>query len=256
MKRFRNFPIQQKMLVMTLLICGAVLLVAVAALFTFQVLDFRSNFQRDNTTLAAIIANNSSAAMAFKYDQDAKEVLASLQAKFTVLTASLVLPDGSLFAHFGKVENARTLSQFPPSGESRFTGEHLLLTQPVMSKGGREGTLFLRTDYRRTFLELLRFYGKVILGIVAVSIGLAAFLSSRLGRTITHPVLQLAQTAKVVGEKKDYSVRVDVSSQGDELGRLAESFNEMLSRIESQDAALSLSQKKMEALIHSIDEIV
>src|SRR5438477_12876424 len=31
---------------------------------------------------------------------------------------------------------------------------------------------------------------------------------------------------------------------------------EMLSRIQSQDAALSLSQQKMEALIHSIDGIV
>jgi len=66
----------------------------------------------------------------------------------------------------------------------------------------------------------------------------------------------LAQTAQYVGEKKDYSVRAVVGSRGDELGRLAESFNEMLSRIQSQDAALSLSQQKMEALIHSIDGIV
>jgi len=35
-----------------------------------------------------------------------------------------------------------------------------------------------------------------------------------------------------------------VNSHGDEVGRLAESFNEMLSRIQSQDAALSLSQPK------------
>ena len=66
----------------------------------------------------------------------------------------------------------------------------------------------------------------------------------------------MAQTARIVGEKKDYSVRAVVSSRGDELGRLAESFNEMLGRIQSQDAALSLSQQKMEALIHSIDGIV
>jgi PAS domain S-box-containing protein len=85
---------------------------------------------------------------------------------------------------------------------------------------------------------------------------LAGFLSSRLGQAITRPVLQLAQTAKIIGEQKDYSVRAAVGSHGDELGRLAESFNEMLSRIESQDAALNLSQQKMQALIHSIDGIV
>jgi PAS domain S-box-containing protein len=256
MKFFRDLPIQQKMLVMTLLICGAVLCVAIAALFTFQVLNFRSNFQRDTATLAAVIANNSTAAMAFKDEQAATEVVSAVQAKPSVVAASLVLPDGSLFAHFGKGEGALAQSEFPPAGESRFVGGQLLVTQPVKVKRERVGTLYLRADYRRTFLELLSFYGQVVLCVMIVSIGLAAFLSSRLGRSITSPVLQLAQTARIVGEKKDYSARAVVGSRGDELGRLAESFNEMLSRIQSQDAALSLSQQKMEALIHSIDGIV
>ena len=244
------------MLLMTLLICGAVLLVAIAALFVFQVLNFRSNFQRDNSTLAAIVANQSTAAMRFKDDTTATEILNSLQAKAAVLSASLVLPDGTILARFGKPETTQTLAGFPPPGKNSFTDGCLLLTQPVVQKADQLGVLYLRTDYRRTFLELLGFYAQVIVGVMLVSIGLAVFLSSRLGRAITNPVLQLAQTAKIIGEKKDYSVRAVVSSSGDELGRLAESFNEMLSRIESQDAALSLSQQKMETLIHSIDGIV
>jgi PAS domain S-box-containing protein len=256
MKPSRDLPLQKKMLLMTLLICGAVLCVAITALFTFQVLNFRSNFQRDTATLATVIANNSTAAMAFKDDQAATEVVSALRAKPSVLAASLVLPDGSLFAHFGKGEDAPARAQFPPAGQYRFVGGDLLVTQPVKLKGEQVGTLYLRSDYRRTFLELLGFYGLVVVGLIVVSIGLAAFLSSRLGRTITDPVLQLAQTARIVGEKKDYSARAVVGSRGDELGRLAESFNEMLSRIQSQDAALSLSQQKMEALIHSIDGIV
>ena len=256
MKRFRNLPIQKKMLLMTLVICGAVLLVAIAALFVFQVLNFRSNFQRDNSTLAAIVANQSTAAMRFKDDTTATEILNSLQAKAAVLSASLVLPDGTILARFGKPETTQTLASFPPPKKNSFTDGCLLLTQPVIQKADQLGILYLRTDYRRTFLELLGFYGQVIVCVMVVSIGLAAFLSSQLGRAITNPVLQLAQTARIVGEKKDYSVRAAVTSRGDELGRLAESFNEMLSRIESQDAALNLSQQKMAALIHSIDGIV
>ena len=256
MKRFRNLPIQQKMLAMTLLICGAVLLVAILVLFIFQVLNFRSNFQRDTSALATVIANQSTAALQFDDSKTAIEVLGSLKDKLTVVSASLVLPNSKLFAHFGKEEDAPALAQFPPPGQFHFTRDYLLVTQPVLLKGERIGTLYLRTDYRQTFLELLGFYGLVIAGILVVSIGLAIFLSSRLGRTITQPVRQLAQTAKIVGEQKDYSVRAVVSNRGDELGQLAESFNEMLGRIESQDAALSLSQQKMEALIHSIDGIV
>jgi PAS domain S-box-containing protein len=256
MKPSRDLPLQKKMLLMTLVICGAVLCVAIAALFTFQVLNFRANFQRDAATLAAVIANNSTAAMSFKDEEAATEVVRSLQAKPTVVSACLALPDGSLFAHLGKAEQPKALAQFPPAGESRFVGGHLLVTQRVKWKGEQVGTLYLRSDYQRTFLALLRFYGLVVVGVIIVSIGLAAFLSSRLGRRITGPILQLARTAQVVGEKKDYSVRAVVSSRGDELGRLTESFNEMLSRIQSQDAALSFSQHKMEALINSIDGIV
>ena len=256
MKPFRDLPIQQKMLVMTLLICGAVLCVAIAALFSFQVLNCRSNFQRDAATLAVIIANNSTAAMAFNDDKAATEVVGALKAKPTVVAACLVLPDGSLFAHYGNTEDAKELSQFPPAREYRFKGGYLLFTQPVELNQEQLGTLYLRFDFRRTFLELLSFYALVILGIIIVSTGLAVFLSRRLGHTITGPVLQLAQIAQIVGEKKDYSVRASVSRRDDELGRLTDAFNEMLSRIQSQDAALNLSQERMEALIHSIDGIV
>ncbi|HTL17246.1 MAG TPA: PAS domain-containing protein [Patescibacteria group bacterium] len=256
MKLARNLPIQQKMLVMSLLICGAVLFVAVAILFTFQVLNFRTHFQRDTSTLAVVIANNSTAAIAFKDEQGGAEVVGALKADPAILSASLVLPDHSLFAHFGRLEDSRTLSQFPAQGKSRFIGGDLLITEPVKLKGEQVGTFYLRSDYRRSFLELLGFYAEVVVGVMIVSITLASFLSSLLGRTITNPVLQLAQTAQLVGEKKDYSLRAAVGNRADELGRLAESFNEMLSRIQSQDVALSLSQQRMEALIHSIDGIV
>src|SRR5437762_7240918 len=131
MNLLRDLPIQKKMLVMTLLICGAVLLVAIAGLFTFQVLNFRSNFQREAVTLAAVVANNSTAAMAFKDDRAATEVVSALEAKPSVVSASLALPDGSLFGHFGKAEDAHTLSQFPPPSEYRLVKGELLVTQPV-----------------------------------------------------------------------------------------------------------------------------
>lgn len=262
MKSIQELPIQKKMLAMTLLICGAILCVAVAALFAFQVLNFRSSFQRDTATLAVIIANNSTAAMAFKDDQAASEVVGALKAKPTVVAASLVLTNGSLFAHYGNLESSTAWSEFPAEGKYRFTDGQLLVTQPVMVKGEKlgtlekVGTLYLRSDYQRTFLELLRIYALVVAGIMVVSISLAVFLSGRLGRGITDPIMELARTAKIVGDLKDYSVRAIVSGGGDELGRLTKSFNEMLSRIESQDSALSLSRQKMEALVHSIDGIV
>ncbi|MSU57809.1 MAG: PAS domain S-box protein [Pedosphaera sp.] len=254
MKPFRDLPIQRKMLLMTLLICGAVLFVAVAALFTFQVLNFRSNFRRDTATLAAIIANNSTAAMAFKDAKAGAEVMGSLEAKPNMVAACLVAPDGALFASFGQAQDARAMKEFPPAGESIFTDGHLLYTQAVELDNKKLGMLYLRVDYYQTFLKLLGLYGLVILGVMIVSAGLALFLSGRLQRTITDPILTLARTAQKVGEQKDYSLRVDTKSRGDELGRLTESFNEMLGRIQAQDQALKESQERFEVAIAGVND--
>ena len=232
MKRFQNLPIRRKLLVMTLLICGTVLLVAISAFLAFQVLSFRSNFERDTSTLAAIIATDSTTAMSSRDDATAMEIVVhSLHAKQNVVAATLTLADGTILAHYGLREHQDVLARYPQPGTFRFSAGHLLFTQPVEVQKDRLGTLYLHMDYERTFQELITYYEKIIAGVMLVSISLAVLLSGLLGRTITRPVLELAETAKIIGEKKDYSVRAALSSRGDELGRLAESFNEMLGRI-------------------------
>ena len=62
-------------------------------------------------------------------------------------------------------------------------------------------------------------------------------LSSRLHRFISLPVLSLARAAKAVSDRKDYSIRAVKHSQ-DELGSLADAFNEMLAQIEARDSEL------------------
>src|SRR4051812_17740025 len=104
MNRFRNLPIQQKMLVLSLFICGLVLIVVIAAMFVFQVLNFKANYKQDNVTLATIIANNSVNHMAFNYQDTGAEVLRALYANKGVKSAVLVRPNGSVFAYYGKPE--------------------------------------------------------------------------------------------------------------------------------------------------------
>lgn len=255
-KAFQNLGIRQKLQRMTFVICGAVLVVAVAALFTFEVLNFRLNFRRDSEALATVIANNCTAAMAFKDEQVGNEVVNALRGDPAIVAATVVLPDGQVLAHFGQAESPASRNQFPAAGQSKFLNGQLLITAPIVAEHDQLGTLYLRSDYQKTFLALLRFYAEVICAVALASAALSLFLSNRLGRTITDPVLQLAKTAQVVGEKKDYSVRAVVTPRGDELGILTKSFNEMLERIQSQDVALNLSQQKLEALINSIDGIV
>jgi PAS domain S-box-containing protein len=252
---FRNLPIQRKLLAMTLMLCATVLLVVMLALFGFQILTFRSDFKRDTAALASIVANNSTAALAFDDTKAATEIIGSLRAKPTVRSACLANARGELIAHFGD-ENAINLALFPPPGQFRFIDGLLLYTANVEQDGKRIGALYLRTEYQSVLSRLLGFYGLLMLFILAGSSMLALWLSDRLGRVVTAPLLSLAETAKTVGKRNDYSMRSTVANRRDELGLLAESFNHMLARIQSQDAALNLSQQKFETLVNSLDGVV
>ena len=256
MKPFSDLPIQRKMLVMTLTICGVVLLVSVTLLISFQLLNFRADFQRDTATLSSIVANNSTAALAFDDRKAAGEILGWLKAKPTVLCATLINYGGLEVAHYGEKDDSNNIKGFPAENQFKYDGGDLLYTELVQLEGKPIGHLYLRVDYRSVFLQLLRFYGVVMTGVLMVSVLLAFKLSSHMQRFIADPVLSLAETARQVGEKNDYSVRSPMEGRGDELGVLAKAFNHMLSRIHCQDVAINLSQQKLGSLVNSIDGIV
>ena len=258
MKPFKDLGIQVKMNLMTLVICGAVLFVAIAALFTFQVWNFGTNFAEKETTLANVIAYYCDLPVAMNDSKGVTDIINGMKSDSAVISATVAWRDGSMTARYGPAETTNSLSEFFPFPGYHFAGGQLLITQPIFVNGEKQppATLYVRADYRSTLLNLLKFYGLILAMVIVISIALGVSLSRRLSRTITNPVLQLAKTAKVVGEQKDYSVRVAGDGRGDELGQLTDSFNEMLGRIQNQDAALSRSQAQMEALINSIDGIV
>ena len=247
---------QRKMLVMTLAICGTVLVVALASLILFQIWNFRGNFQRDTATLSAILANNSTAALAFDDRKAAGEILDSLKAKPTVVCATLVNSAGVAVAQYGPPASSDSLREFPAEHQFSYLRGHLLYTEPVQLEGQHIGRLYLSVNYRSVFGQLLRFYSLVMAVVLLISVLLATSLTGRMQKLIADPVLNLAETARQVGERNDYSVRSPLQGRGDELGILAKAFNHMLSRIQSQDAALNYSQQKLESLVNSIDGIV
>src|SRR5437879_10771107 len=67
----------------------------------------------------------------------------------------------------------------------------------------------------------------------------------------------LAETARAVSDRRDYSVRAAKLGE-DELGVLTDAFNHMLSRIEAQDRALRESKEGLEQRVaertHELEE--
>jgi PAS domain S-box-containing protein len=232
MARLRS--IQQKLMRMILLICGSVLLLTCAAFFAYEFITYR-DFTRDElTTIGEMVAANTTAALAFDSREDAEEVLEALKAKKSLVAAVIYDSNGKVFAAYPP----EAPSTFPPPGKKGYVFKNSYLEgfQPIMLREQRIGTLYLKSDLKAVYNRFL-LYGVIALVFMALSFLFAYLLSREMQKSFSTPLLRLAQTARQVSEQQDYSVRAQGSSN-DEVGILIDAFNQMLSQIGQQNAAI------------------
>lgn len=245
----RNTPIRRKLAVIILMTTGAALLFMCASFVTYEYLTFRRTTVRDLSTLGEIIAANSTAALAFDNAADAQQTLAALQAERHVIAAALYTPTGTLFAKYPATLDEKLLPRSADDARQRILPRSLATIQPVMHRGKQLGTLYLESDMKQ-MEERFRLYGVIALLVVGSSLLVAFLLSQKLQQQISGPILALADTARAVAVRKDYSVRATKHGD-DELGLLTDAFNTMLAQIQDRDRAVRESEARLRAVLNS-----
>jgi signal transduction histidine kinase len=243
MALLRNLPIQRKLVLIAMATTGGALLLAGAALVYFDLASFRKDMAGDLTTLADIVAQNSTGALTFHDPADAGDVLRSLQPQTSVVAAAIYDAQGRLFVSFDRQRRSRVPPR-PKRDGAAFVPGGLEVFRPVVLQGERIGTVYLRNSLDELFGQIRA--QAVSVGIVFLAAGiLALFLSSRLQRLVSRPILDLADTARAVSERRDYSLRAGKRS-ADELGRLVDAFNDMLGQIQARDTELRRAKDELE----------
>jgi signal transduction histidine kinase len=249
---FKDIPIQRKLITVILLTSGAVLLLTCVSFFAYEFHSFRQTTVRQLSTLGAIVADNSTAALAFDSREDAAEILAALKADPHIVAACIYDREGNIFSRYPSNLTAKDLPVKPQSDDYHFTASHLEGFQPIIQGSRNLGTLYLRSDLKAMY-ERFQLYGIIAVLVIALSFLLAYVLSKVLQKGISKPILALAETAKAISNDRNYSVRVPKAGK-DEIGTLTDAFNQMLIEIEEQNHSLSgfnqkLEQKVMERTI-------
>lgn len=235
--KLRDTPIQLKLIRIILLTTGAVLLLTCTSYFTYELITFKRSTKSHLSTLGRIIANNSTAALAFDSREEAYEILSALKAEKHVVAACLYDKEGRIFAAYPASIDTSILPSSPGREVYLFSSTFLEGFEPVVQADNRLGTLYLKSDMEAVY-NWFRVFGVLAFFIVTGSILFAYFLSRRLQKTISQPILDLAETAKRISEKRDYSVRA-VKAGNDEVGTLTDAFNHMLEQIEAKDREIT-----------------
>ena len=255
-------PIKRKVTVVILLTSAVALLLTGGGLFLFQMITFKQNFTLDLKALGKIISTLSAAQITFKDQDSATNTLGALKVKTQITDAQLRLTNGTLFAQYPgdskwKPQDPKGSVVYLEGGSQIYSeGDYKIYAKRIFTKEKEYvGMLHLRSDYKKELRKILISYASILAVVLTFSILLTALLSSRLQRVISEPILRLAQTAKIVAEQKDYSVRAS-KLEADEIGQFTDAFNQMLEQIQGRDTALRLSQQKFETLVNSIEGVV
>jgi PAS domain S-box-containing protein len=262
MNLVRNISIKNKVTIITMLACMIVLLLL---LVSFTIVEFalsRRAVVEKMAALAEVIGVNSTAALTFNDQKSAEATLASLNAEPEIMVAAIYTQKGELFALYFKYDLmpkfpssineipwAISAGMPPPSENSRrikhiFHPDRLEMAKSIVMEGEGIGTLYLQSNldslYRR-----LKWYSVFAFMSLIPALLVAYLLSSKFQRIISKPIMDLAQTMKIVSQEQNYSVQVKKLSE-DELGGLTDGFNEMLAQIQKRDLALEQHREELE----------
>jgi PAS domain S-box-containing protein len=241
-------------MVITIATVAMALLISGAGIVVSDLILFRGLLARDISALASIIADNSSAALAFDDPAAATETLTALRARPHIVAACIYRPSGAFFARYAR---SGAPSECAPGNWPegiRFTATELTAARSILLKGRRVGTLVLRYDLEE-IAERRRLYGGTVLGVLLASSLIALPLSTRLRALIATPISRLVQATGAVSRTRDYGIRAQKFS-GDEMGVLVDAFNEMLAGIQLRDADLRNARDFLETTLASIGDAV
>src|SRR5712664_1759747 len=258
---FNRLSIRQRLLLVTMLTSGIGVLNGCIGYLVYDYHEERQLKSEEIQSLSAFIGTNATAALAFDDAEGAAKLLESLRTRPHVRIGALYRTDGALFATYTRKDLSGKVVAPPQATNGEVWEQGLIrLTSPVSLDGRNLGSLYLEKDLT-DLQERLRRSVQLSSLIAAVSLVVVYYLTAALQRSVTSPIVKLAEIARWIAAEKTYLLRAP-PLPGKELSQLGADFNHMLEEIAQRDTALTEARdtlelrvvKRTSELEHEIEE--
>ncbi len=198
--RFRDLSLRHKLTAIALVTTGVALVLACTVLIVFDQVTARHALERNIVTTAQMTSANTSAALLFGDEIDAKRLLNALAVDRHVVYAALYDSTGALFASYlsphPRAPTQAAESVQPPQrisvekGGSEWLPGRLLVDQPVVLDGDRIGVVVVHSTLEGSttrWQRVVAVVGFIILGVFGVGALLAQYLAEARLRSDSEP---------------------------------------------------------------------
>ena len=236
--------IRLKMMLVVVGTTFVALLVTGVALVLYEAQRYRSGSTADLITQAELVGTITAPALVFDDPQAARQNLEMLRMRPRIVAAAVYTATGAPFASYVRDRSERTeLPARPGSDSAMIQGDHMALFRAIRDADGRVGTVYLVARYE--LMDRIRAYLAILAAAMVIGMLVSALMSYWLQAVVTHPILSIARVAHDVKITRDLSLRAEKSSE-DEIGELADTFNDMVAEVGQRTRALERANASLE----------
>ena len=245
MKLLSAQTVRAKLMIIAIATSTLILLITTIAFLSLEMFFGHQDLNKKVSVLGQVIAERSTAALTFHDEKLLHNNLTSLLVDSSVVKSCIYDEDKVLAASVSTQHDPQGCPQMMgtlKTNETSFVEQYF----PIKLDDQVIGTLYIAChsgDIISRFKQVSFFAILVLLGAIII----ALLLATRLQRIVTSPLRLLAITISNIIQRNDFSIRAK-KNHDDELGHLADIFNELLSKIESEHSSLKSSEEKFRKL--------
>ncbi len=243
-RAIQNLSIRHKVSGLVLVSVLLALVLCCAAFCANHYLYAKESMAQEMGSLAEVLGANAAAALVFDDPDTAGQLLSSLRRQPVITSAQVHDSDGALFCQYSKDDASTSSSPRIEPGVTTRNGE-LMVCRGILDEGDELVGYITLSVGLDVINDRLARYAAIMVVVMAVSLVLSLSLAWPLQKSLTGPLLALADAAETAGEHEDYSIRVEQSSK-DEIGTLCSQFNRMLSRVEESEREIKAAHELLE----------
>ena len=242
---FEQWPVRHKLTAVVVATTLLALLFVSTIVTMLQWSRYKQDAHENLIAIADIVGANSLGALVFDDAKTARQTLAALGTKASIIGACLMLPDGELLADYSSGRTPTKCDELTRHQQGvSWSNETAVVVRDVEMHGKRIGSILVQSSLSEYHQRIATLAASIAI-IIAVALFSALLLARKLLAVVIKPITALTDAAYAVSRTKDYTQRVEVLAQ-DDLGELTGAFNQMLAEIAIRTEELLLAKNEAE----------